>query len=447
MTECTCGPFQDPPGHWLQNSTRRDFLRVGVIAGLGLSLGDYFRLQAQAETPAAAPAAESVIFIFMAGGMSHLDTFDPKPYAPVEYRGELGTVATKNGDVFSGLLPNLAKVADKMTVIRSMTHGEAAHERGTHNMLTGYRPSPAIVFPSMGSVVAHEYGPRKDIPPYICIPSAGDPTLGTGYLSAAYGPFSVGGEPANKGFQVRDLNLDATVDAARMERRKSLLASVDSHFSKMESSDALSAMDSYYQRAYALISSQTAREAFNINAEPDAMRDQYGRHAFGQRLLLARRLVEGGARFVTVVDGGWDHHIGIKNAMQSQLPPVDQGLAALISDLDSRGLLAKTLVVMVSEFGRTVKLNKDAGRDHWPKAFSIVHGRWRRQAWPDLWSDGRFRFGAEGGTGWTGEHGGHHLYPIGYQSQEETDEPGKPPGRHRAEWKRHNRHTSVKRGR
>jgi len=375
MSNCDCGPTQDPPGHWLQNSSRRDFLRVGVLAGLGLSLGDYFRLQsAQAEDGAKgpAPAAESVIFIFMAGGMSHLDSFDPKPYAPIEYRGELGTVATKNGDVFSGLLPNLAKVADKMTVIRSMTHGEAAHERGTHNMLTGYRPSPAIVFPSMGSVVAHEYGPRKDLPPYICIPSAGDPTLGTGYLSSAYGPFSVGGEPANKGFQVRDLNLDAAVDVARMERRKSLLASVDSHFSKLESGDALTAMDSYYQRAYALISSQTAREAFNINAEPDAVRDQYGRHAFGQRLLLARRLVEGGARFVTVVDGGWDHHVGIKNAMNSQLPPVDQGLAALLSDLDARGLLAKTLVVMASEFGRTVKLNKDAGRDHWPKAFSIV---------------------------------------------------------------------------
>ncbi|MBI5092364.1 MAG: DUF1501 domain-containing protein [Candidatus Hydrogenedentes bacterium] len=376
MEQCGCGPTQDPPGHWLRPSTRRDFLRVGVLAGLGLSLGDYFRMRdaygADAAPTGPPPAAESVIFIFMAGGMSHLDTFDPKPYAPVEYRGELGTVPTTNGDVFSGLLPNLAKVADKMTVIRSMTHGEAAHERGTHNMLTGYRPSPALVYPSIGSVVAHEYGPRKDIPPYICIPSAGDATLGTGYLSSAYGPFSVGGEPATKGFQVRDLNLDASVDAARMERRKSLLAAVDSHFSKMESSDALSAMDSYYQRAYALISSQTAREAFNINAEPDAMRDQYGRHAFGQRLLLARRLVEGGARFVTVIDGGWDHHVGIKNAMQSQLPPVDQGLAALIGDLDSRGLLAKTLVVMVSEFGRTVKLNKDAGRDHWPKAFSIV---------------------------------------------------------------------------
>ncbi len=353
---------------------RRDFLRVGVLSGLGLTLGDYFSMRAAQAEEASNPAAraDSAIVIFMAGGMSHLETFDPKPFAPLEYRGELGQVKTNTGEEFGGLFGNLAGVADKMTIIRSMTHGEAAHERGTHNMLTGYRPSPAIQYPSIGSVVSHEFGPRRDLPAYITIPNANDPFLNAGYLSSAYGPFSVGGEPQDQAFQVRDLNLPAGVDADRMERRKSLLSTVDHHFSTLEASDVLSAMDSYYQRAYSLISSQSAREAFNVSAEPDDIRNEYGRTLFGQRMLLSRRLVEAGARFVTVIDGGWDHHFNIRDAMRSQLPAVDQGLATLVRDLDRRGLLQRTLVVLVTEFGRTVKLNADGGRDHWPKAFSVA---------------------------------------------------------------------------
>jgi hypothetical protein len=344
------------------------------LAGFGLTLGDFIGLRAAqaGDLASSAPPAESAILVFLEGGISHLDSFDPKPYAPIEYRGELGTVATKTGDVFSGLLPNLAQVADKITVIRSMTHGEAAHERGKHNMLTGYRPSPAIIYPSVGSVVSHELGPRKDLPPYVCIPAANEPFLGTGYLSSAYGPFSVGGEPVQEGFQVRDLNLAAGVDEGRMERRKTLLVAVDSHFASMEKSDVLSAMDTYYQRAYALISSPTAREAFHVAAEPPEVRDEYGRTAIGQRLLLARRLVESGVRFATVMDGGYDNHKSIKASMESQVPPLDRGLATLIRDLDRRGLLASTLVIVATEFGRSIRLNKDAGRDHWPKAFSIV---------------------------------------------------------------------------
>ncbi len=349
---------------------RRDFLKVGVISGLGLTLGDYFRFSdARAQSGS---KAESIIFIFLAGGMSHLDTFDPKPYAPIEYRGEAGTVETNTGEVFGGVFSGLATVADKIAVIRSMTHGEAAHERGTHNMLTGYKPSPAIVYPSMGSVVAHEFGPRNDLPGYIAIPGAGDPFMGSGYLSSAYGPFSVGGEPSADGFQVRDLNLSSDVTPERMEGRKTLLASVDSHFAALEKTDALDAMDSYYQRAYALISSQAAREAFNIAAEPAELRDAYGRTAMGQRLLLSRRLVEAGARFVSVIDGGWDMHTNIKAGMQNQAPALDKGVTALITDLASRGLLEKTLVVLTTEFGRTVRINKDGGRDHWPKAFSVM---------------------------------------------------------------------------
>lgn len=349
--------------------SRRAFLKVGVLGGLGLTLGDVFQMQAQAQ---AGPKAESAIFIFLSGGMSHIDTFDPKPYAPIEYRGELGSIKANTGEYFGGQLQHLSKVADKMAVIRSMTHGEAAHERGQHNMLTGYRPSPALQYPSFGSVISHKLGTRNNIPPYVGIPAADNPYMGTGYLSSAYGAFSVGGEPNNKNFQVRDLNLPAGVTPERMEGRKTLLAAVDNHFNALENSDALDAMNSYYQRAYSLISSQEAREAFNVAAEPDAMRDQYGRHAFGQRLLLARRLVEGGARFITVSDGGWDMHQNIKKSMEGRFPSVDQGLATLISDLDSRGLLATTMVVLVTEFGRTAKLNKDGGRDHWPKAFSVA---------------------------------------------------------------------------
>jgi len=353
--------------------SRREFIKVGVLSGLGLSLGDFLKARAaRAAEDGPVPAAESVIMLFLAGGISHLDTFDPKPYAPIEYRGELGSVQTNTGETFGGLVPKLAAVADKMTVIRSLTHGEAAHERGEHNMMTGYRPSPAIEYPSLGSVVSHEYGPRRNMPPYICVPSVTSPYMGTGFLSSAYGPFSVGGDPVSENFQVRDLSLPEGVTDARLEGRKTLREAVDAHFSSMEKSDVLDAMDSYYQRAYDLIGSPEAREAFNINAEPAEIRDEYGRHDIGQRLLLARRLVEGGARFVTVVRGGWDHHEKIKEAMEGSLPALDQGLATLITDLDRRGLLQKTLVVVATEFGRTVRLNKDGGRDHWPKAFSVV---------------------------------------------------------------------------
>ena len=209
-----------------------------------------------------------MIHIFLPGGIAHQESFDPKPYAPIEYRGELGTVATKvPGEVFSSTLPQTAQIADKITVIRSMSHGEAAHERGTHNMFTGYRPSPALIFPSMGSVVSHEYGPRNNLPPYVCVPNQPNEFAGTGYLSSSFGPFSLGADPASQGFKVRDLSLPGGIDEARFARRRSALDAVNHHFAETEKADALSAMDTFYQRAYSLISSAEAREAFNIDAE------------------------------------------------------------------------------------------------------------------------------------------------------------------------------------
>ena len=358
-----------------QPFNRRGFLTVGAM-GFGLTLGDFFRLKARADLkdykPIAAKA-DSVIHIFLPGGIAHQETFDPKPFAPLEYRGEFGSIATKiEGEKFSETLPQTAQIADKLTVIRSMTHGEAAHERGTHNMFTGYRPSPALQYPSFGSVVSHEYGPRNNLPPYVCVPSIPNVYAGTGYLSSAFSPFSLGSDPADGGFRVQDLALPGGIDESRFATRRHVLDAVNDYFVKKEKSDNIDAMDTFYQRAYSLISSEKAREAFNINAEPAKIRDEYGRNPAGQRMLMARRLVAAGVRMVTLQYGGWDLHTGIANGMRQQMPAFDQAYAALIRDLDRNGLLDRTLVMVSSEFGRSPKINKDAGRDHWPKVFSVV---------------------------------------------------------------------------
>jgi hypothetical protein len=355
--------------------SRRSLLTVGAVGGLGLSLSNFFQLKAQADLKKydfIEAKAQSVIHIFLPGGCAHQETFDPKPYAPIEFRGEMNTVKTNTGEVFSETLPKLAQCADKIAVIRSMTHGEAAHERGTHNMFTGYRPSPALLFPSMGSVVSHEYGPRNNLPPYVCIPNVPNEFASNGYLSSSYAPFSLGSDPANKGFQVRDLSLPGGVDDARFSRRRSALDAVNDYFAKKDKSDSVQAMNTFYERAYSLVSSKEAREAFKIDAEPEAIRNEYGMNDAGQRLLMARRLVAAGVRFVTLTYGGWDMHTGITQGMRRSVPSLDQALAALINDLSRTGLLSSTLVMVSSEFGRTPKINKDAGRDHWPKVFSVM---------------------------------------------------------------------------
>ena len=351
-------------------------MQVGLIGGLGLSLPNFLRMEAgaaQKHYESKEGVAKSIIHIFLPGGMAQQESWDPKPYAPTEYRGPLGTIKTKvAGQRFGQHFKNLAQISDKITIINSMTHGEAAHERGVHNMFTGYRPSPALSYPSLGSVVSHEFGPRRNLPPYVAIPSVANEFAGSGYLSSAFGPFSLGNDPANKGFSVRDLSLPKGIDDKRFDRRRSLLQTVDDHFKSLEESDALDAMDTFYQRAYGLISSQEAREAFNIDAEDNKLRDEYGRNQAGQRMLLSRRLVEAGVRFVSMTYGGWDHHDNVKGGFDRQVPSFDIALARLIRDLDDRGLLDSTLVMVSSEFGRTPKINKTAGRDHWPKVFSVM---------------------------------------------------------------------------
>lgn len=355
--------------------SRRSLLTVGAVGGLGLTLANFFERKAQADQKHydfIEAKAQSIIHIFLPGGMAHQESFDPKPYSPLEYRGEMGSIKTNTGEVISETLPKLAQVCDKIAIIRSMTHGEAAHERGTHNMFTGYRPSPALIFPSMGSVVSHEYGPRNNLPPYVCIPNVPNEYAANGYLSSSFAPFSLGSDPANKGFKVLDLSLPGGVDDARFTRRRSALEAVNDYFTKKDKSDNVGAMNTFYERAYSLISSPQAREAFNIDAEPDNVRDQYGRNVAGQRLLMARRLVAAGVRFVTLTYGGWDMHSSITNGMRNQMPALDQGLTALINDLDAQGLLKSTLIMVSSEFGRTPKINGTAGRDHWPKVFSVM---------------------------------------------------------------------------
>jgi Protein of unknown function (DUF1501) len=379
------GTWTADPGHFAR-PTRRDLIRVGWLGGLGLTLGQYLKLDAaRASDPARKlePKAQSVIHIYLQGGFAHMDSFDPKPDAPAEYRGVLNSVETKIPGVrFSEHMAKTAAVADKLTVVRSMTHTEVDHSRGEHSMFTGYRPSPALTYPSLGSVTAHEYGPRKDMPPYIVVPTAGSQYLGTGYLSNQYGPFALGADPGRPGFSVRDLSLPKDVDDARFADRKEWKELVGDHFAKQEKDDGLSTMDSFYQRAYGMLGSAAVRDAFSLKGETEKTRELYGlagvsgpiafRNSGAARFLIARRLIEAGARFVTVTFGAWDTHAYHYKGIEIQMPVLDHALSGLIADLDQRGLLDSTLVVVNSEFGRTPKVNAGGGRDHWPRVFSIV---------------------------------------------------------------------------
>jgi hypothetical protein len=379
------GTWAADPAHFAP-PTRRDVIRAGWLGTLGLSLGSFLKLEAaRAAEPArkVEPKAKSVIHVYLQGGFAHMDSFDPKPDAPVEYRGILETVSTKlTGERFSEHMAKTAAIADKLTIVRGMTHTEVDHSRGQHSMFTGYRPSPALVYPSMGSVTAHELGPRQDMPPYIAVPTAGNPYLGSGYLSNAYGPFGLGGDPGRQGFTVRDMSLPSGVDEAQFASRKEWKELVDDHFAKTEKDDALATMVSFYQRAYGMLSSPTVRDAFNLKGESEKTKELYGligltgplsfRNGGAARFLIARRLIEAGARFVTVTFGSWDTHSAHYKGIEVQMPMLDIALSGLITDLDQRGLLDSTLVVLNSEFGRTPKVNAGGGRDHWPRVFSIL---------------------------------------------------------------------------
>ncbi len=364
--------------------TRRDFLQLGVGALMGLGMTDLLRLRAQAAQASGKTSPNDVrcILIWMDGGPSHYESFDPKPDAPKEIRGEFGTIPTKLPGVhFSEVLPNLAKVADKMTVIRSICHKDPNHGGGNHYMMTG-APTPVPVgcgafvtfHPSFGSVVSYKRGTHHGLPAYMTMPSMSR-SGGPNFLGAQHAPFVVGGNPSSKDFKVRDVVLPSDLSEGRALSRQQLRQSLDRmlRINEAEAEDPALGFDSFYQQGLQLISSTEAQDAFDISKEPEKTRELYGKTDFGQRLLLARRLVEVGVSFVTCYYGGWDHHKEIfKTLKKDHMPKFDQGLAALISDLDQRGMLENTLVIALGEFGRTPKINKDVGRDHWPHAMSVA---------------------------------------------------------------------------
>jgi hypothetical protein len=357
---------------------RRDFMRVGALSFLGLSLSKYYALADEvkkaAPTGQTTGTADSVVLIWLAGGPSHLDTFDIKPDAPLEIRGSFSAKETKaKGIQIAETMPRIGEQMDKLCIVRSMTSPAAAHEIGTHYMLTGFLPLPGFAVPSYGAVASKLLGPRSALPPYISVQQPGN-EMGAGFLGAALNPFCPGGDPNSGGFQVRDLEMPGGMTPQKLERRKALREVVDNAFREYEKgSDTARAVDSFYQRAYALLSSSDARAAFDLKKEKDDLRNRYGRSNFGQSLLLSRRLVEAGVRFVTVTLGGWDMHSNIHGAMTNgTIQSFDQSFASFIQDLSERGLLQRTMVIVMGEFGRTPIINKDGGRDHHPRVFSTL---------------------------------------------------------------------------
>jgi uncharacterized protein DUF1501 len=351
---------------------RRDFIQAGALGYLGLGLRDYFKLRSVQAAEKGEPEI-SCILLWQSGGASQLDTFDMKPDAPAEIRGPFKPIATNvPGIQICEHLPQTARQTDKYAIIRSVTSREADHERAINYLLTGYPPLQTIEFPSMGSVVSKELGPRHDMPPYVAVPNT-FPSYGAGFLGGAYNPF-IAGDPNVKGYQVRDLKLPLDVDWQRVDRRRWLLQMVDQRFRQIDAGNEAATIDDYYARAYDLMNSPRAKKAFDIEEEPESIRNRYGRTPVGQGCLLARRLVEAGVRFVTVAKGwlNWDTHGNNFNTLQKTLlPEIDPAYATLLEDLHQRGLLDRTLVVLMGEFGRTPKVNNDAGRDHWSKVFTV----------------------------------------------------------------------------
>ncbi len=354
---------------------RREFIKVGALSAFGLSLPTLLRAEARA-ADATSGRPVSCILLWLNGGPSHIDTWDPKPDAPAEIRGEFGTIPTTiPGYRVTDLIPRLARRLDKYSVLRSVTSSENGHERAAHYLLTGYPFNPAIEYPSYGSVFSRELQGAAEMPSYVLLGGYPFGAGGAGYMGDAHNPFNIQDNPAAAGFRVRDVSLPGGFSMSRVERRRSMLATVDVFQRRVESAAEIKSMESFYEKAYALITSPRAKEAFDLEREPASVRERYGKSSrFGQSCLLARRLVESGVRFVTVNHSGWDTHQNNFNALRSKLPDVDQAYSALLDDLAARGLLEDTIVICMGEFGRTPKVNPSAGRDHWGRAISVCIG-------------------------------------------------------------------------
>lgn len=372
---------------------RRSCLQLGIAGLMGGSFFDLFRLTKVASAsdstssdskPARRPS--SCILIWMDGGPTHFETFDPKPEAPAEIRGEFQPISTNvPGIQVCEHLPKLASIADKYAIVRSVCHNQGNHGAGNHYMMTGAPPRIPVgcgafvsFHPSMGSVAAYERSAPHGLPSYFSMPNMSR-SGGPNFLGAKYAPFVVSDDPNNKNFRVRDLALPRGLEEPRFQSRRKLREMLDKlpRIEDAAAVDPVLAVDEYYEQGYQLVTTPEAQKAFDIQSESDATRDAYGRNSFGQRALLSRRLIEAGVPFVTLYDGGWDHHSDLFGALRTRLPSWDQTVAALINDLDQRGLLETTMVIALGEFGRTPKIStlpgqSKAGRDHWASAMSIL---------------------------------------------------------------------------
>lgn len=351
---------------------------MGSFGALGLSLSAWSGLPRLG--PPRRRTSRACILVWLDGGPSHLDTFDPKPDAPREVRGPFKPIRTSvPGLLFSELLPRTAQIAHHFTVIRSMTSPLGEHNFGSHYLLTGHKPSPALSYPSIGSVVARCSGDDHVLPAYIAVGDRLNGMAGAGYLPARYAPFVLGGDPAKKDFAVRDLDPYPGVDASRLARRQRFLGSFD-EFQRAHDGSSADSASPEFEQAMRLMTSPDARDAFDLGQEPAQTRARYGPRTIGQSCLLARRLVERGVPFVTVTDTGWDTHKelsfhlkeGHNGGHVGKIPMLDLALSGLVGDLADRGLLDETLVIVMGEFGRTPKLNSAGGRDHWPRVFSVL---------------------------------------------------------------------------
>tara|TARA_R110002073_G_scaffold35970_14_gene104927 strand:+ start:3486 stop:4832 length:1347 start_codon:yes stop_codon:yes gene_type:complete len=359
---------------------RRDFLHVGGLTALGLGLDSHIE-RVNAASPAA--RAKSCILIWLDGGPSHLETLDPKPDATKEVRGPFEAISTSvPGIQISELMPRTAAAMQHTAIIRSMTSPLGEHNFGTHYLLTGYKPTPALNYPAIGSVVSHLNRRHGEIPSHVAIPDlrvGGGKFAAAGYLPPSVAPFEVGGDPGSPNFKVRDLDPFPGIVDERLTRRRSYLQRLNK---VQEAAQNHPPNDVAFEQAYRLMTSPAAKRAFDLSAESDDVRRRYGGKSIGQCCLLARRLVEAGVPFVTVNNRGWDTHNDLVTRLKEGytgakvpvglVPSLDTAYAALITDLHDRGLLDDTLVVVMGEFGRTPKLNTQAGRDHWPRVFSVM---------------------------------------------------------------------------
>ena len=365
---------------------RRDLLKVGCASTLTgmLTLPDLLAGRARAaESRDKSKDDVSLIILFLKGGLSTIDTLDLKPDAPPEFRGEFNPINTNvPGMQLCEHLPRLAKQADQYALLRSLTHPNSDHGGADHYMLTGYQPLPGFnpnlvpnnQRPAHGSIVSKVLGPRGAVPPYVCLPKM-HPSAGSAYLGSVAAPFVVEADPNAPNFSVPDLVPPVVVDGTRLNDRRSLMRQVDrfQQSSEVAANSKARTTSAFREKAFDLITSPATKAAFDIHSEPDKLRDEYGRHSLGQSLLMARRLIEAGVRCVTVDHSNWDTHNDNFNVLRKELlPQLDTGLPALLRDLADRSMLGKTLIVVMGEFGRTPRVNNNAGRDHWGPANCIL---------------------------------------------------------------------------